>query len=246
MSEPEPRDPSPDYAKREPVFNAPPGIVWLCGVIVAAHLISTLGGRELEMWLFQRLAFAPVYFWDLIGASRYQVPAWSSVTLVTHAFLHGSWMHLLVNTGMLLAFGALVERVFGLKAMLAVFLLGAVAGAVIQSLAEGDELIPMIGASGAVYAMMGLVVQLMLASRAQGMVRRGVVLASLLLLLNLLTGIAGVGDLLGGAAIAWQAHIGGFALGFLSFWPLRAWRRRRGPPGPPPGPSPGPSHGPEP
>lgn len=231
MSEPEPSDPSSDYAKREPVFNAPSGIVWLCVALVTVHAVSVLGGRDIEMWMFQRLAFSPVYFWDLLGESRYQVPGWAGVTLVTHAFLHGSWMHLLVNTGMLLAFGALVERVFGLKAMLSVFVLGAVAGAVVQSLAEGDTLIPMVGASGAVYAMMGLVVQLMLASRAEGMARRGVVLASILLLLNLLTGIAGMGEFLGGATIAWQAHIGGFAFGFVSFWPLRALRRRQGPPG---------------
>ncbi len=233
MSDPDSRDPKTDYASREPVFNAPPGIVWLCASLVVVHALSTLLGRDLELWVVQRFAFSPVYFWSLIGSGQYLVPSWSPITLVTHAFLHGDWMHLAVNCGMLLAFGAMVERVFGLRVLLGVFLLGAVAGAVLQSLAEGDQPIVMVGASAAVYAMMGLVVQLMLWSGREGMARRGLVLAVILLAINLATGIAGLGDFLGGAQIAWQAHIGGFGFGFLAFWPLRAWRRaRRGrPPG---------------
>ena len=222
-SSPGPSSPGP--APREPIFNAPPGIIWLCVFLVLVHAASSLLGGGIEQWFFRRFAFSPVYFWSLIGSGQYSVSPWSGFTLLTHAFLHGDWMHLFINSGMLLAFGALVERIFGLKAMLGVFALGAVSGAVLQSLAEGDSPIAMVGASAAVYAMMGVVVQLMLASGKSLVAQRGLLLAVVLLALNLATGIAGFGDFLGGAQIAWQAHIGGFALGFLAFWPLRAWKR---------------------
>jgi len=217
--------PSPGPQPREPIFNAPPGIMWLCIALVLVHAASSLLGGEVEQWFFQRFAFSPVYFWSLIGGGQFSVSPWSGFTLLTHAFLHADWMHLLINSGMLLAFGAIVERVFGLKAMLGIFVLGAVSGAVLQSLAEGDAPIAMVGASAAVYAMMGMVVQLMLASGKSLVARRGLVLAVLLLAINLATGIAGLGDFLGGAQIAWQAHIGGFAVGFLAYWPLRSWKR---------------------
>jgi membrane associated rhomboid family serine protease len=216
-----------EYPAREPIFNAPPYIIGLCGVIVVIHAATSLLGQEAAIWMLQRFAYSPLYLWSALGAVDLNIPALRLGTLVTHAFLHADWLHLGVNVGLLLSFGAVVERIFGGVHMLLVFLLSAVAGAVTQTFFEGQAPFVMVGASATVYAMMALVVCIMIVSKQGGMRQRGLIMAVVLMGLNLLTGLIGLGDFLGGAEIAWQAHLGGFVLGLLVFKPLLWLRRRR-------------------
>lgn len=215
-----------DYPAREPIFNAPPFVIALCGVMVVIHAATSLLGQEAAIWALQRFAYSPLYLWSALGAVELNISPWRLGTLVTHAFLHADWLHLGVNVGLLLSFGAVVERVFGRVALLLVFLLSAVAGAVTQTFFEGQAPFVMVGASATVYAMMAVVVCIMIASKQGGLRQRGLVMGVVLMGLNLLTGVVGLGDFLGGAEIAWQAHLGGFLLGLLAFKPL-VWERRR-------------------
>ena len=214
--------------QREPVFNAPPGVLVLCGLLVALHAVPLLLGQDVEFWILEHLSLLSIDLSGLLGFDDTSVPTWRALNLVSYAFLHANWMHLLINAGMLLALGSVVERAFGIRSLYLIFALGAIAGAVVQSLVEMGGVFVMVGASASVYAMMGLVVMLMVRSPAAGLQRRGIYLAAVLLVLNLLTGIFGIGELLGGADIAWEAHIGGFALGLLAYRPLVESRKSRG------------------
>lgn len=82
---------------------------------------------------------------------------WSltGLTLFTALFIHASWLHLLGNLAYLLVFGIPVEQRFGSLATLGVFLLGgAIANAIVAERVVGLDT-PIIGASGAVSAMVG-------------------------------------------------------------------------------------------
>jgi len=69
--------------------------------------------------------------------------------LLTHAFLHGSIVHLLVNMAGLWFAGRIVERVMGTGRFLVLYGVSALAGGLAQILLTGAQ-VPLIGASGAV------------------------------------------------------------------------------------------------
>lgn len=72
--------------------------------------------------------------------------------LITHAFLHGNLLHLLFNMMGLWFAGRVVERVLGSGRFLVLYVLGALAGGLFQLAFGGAG--PLVGASGAVFAVM--------------------------------------------------------------------------------------------
>jgi len=76
-------------------------------------------------------------------------------TLVTHAFLHAGVLHLLGNLYTLHIFGDNVEERLGRTRFVLLYLLSAIGGAVLYAAMERGSLHPMIGASGAIFGVMG-------------------------------------------------------------------------------------------
>ncbi len=139
--------------------------------------------------------------------------------LVSALFLHADWAHLLGNLVFLLIFGLPAERAMGpWRFLLLVLLGGAVANfAAVLAIGAPDQLV--IGASGAVSAVIGAYLALFPHARLGVVLPLGLFLefvrapASLLigLWVVLQVGFAYIGPAFG--AIAWWAHIAGFAFG---------------------------------
>lgn len=84
------------------------------------------------------------------------VPAeFSWVAAITSQFLHGGWIHFGSNVLCLWIFGENVEATFGHAPFLAFYLLCGVAAAAAQGAVHAESVVPVIGASGAVAAVMG-------------------------------------------------------------------------------------------
>lgn len=137
--------------------------------------------------------------------------------LITAAFVHGGFIHLLFNMMMLYSIGTPIEKVLGWWRYLAIYLLSALGGSMMiigwvlvqpQSAATWT-----VGASGAIYGLLGAI--LILQKRA------GMSTTSIMVLLgvNLFYSFTMSG-------ISWQAHVGGFLMGLIStaafFW---AWEK---------------------
>ncbi len=136
---------------------------------------------------------------------------------VTYMFLHGSILHLLVNLLMLFFFGNEVEHALGSGRFLQVYLLGGLVGGLLWFAFNFRGAAAMVGASGAVYAvviafatlyphrpitlLVFFVLPITLAAR---------VWAVIAVALSLLFTISGEGG-----SIAHLAHLGGMAVGFL-------------------------------
>jgi membrane associated rhomboid family serine protease len=90
----------------------------------------------------------PYWRWGLVPGSA------GLVTLVSHQFLHGGWLHLIGNLFMLLLIAPAIEDRWGRPLFLAFYLVGGVGGGLMH-LAMNDQAIPMIGASGAIAAVLG-------------------------------------------------------------------------------------------
>lgn len=79
----------------------------------------------------------------------------SSYRLVSASFLHGDIFHLAGNCLFLLVFGRTLERLFGIRVLITLFPILGVAGFLLEWALRADSQIPIIGASGAIAALMG-------------------------------------------------------------------------------------------
>jgi len=154
------------------------------------------------------------------------------LTPMTATLLHGDLFHLAFNMVALLFCGRLVEGAIGLRGMLILYGAGAYAAAAAHVLANAGQLIPMIGASGAVSAVIAACALFYSRSEPKpiGPIPaywvRVLWLAAAWIGINWLIGIAGFG--IGGNSIAIAAHIGGFLAGLVLAKPLLLWSLRRG------------------
>ncbi len=215
-------------AGRVPIFNAPPGTLWTAAVLVTMFLAIRFGPHQFAREAFDLLAFTPQSLRAYLAADQGGLLG-VLIPLVGHSLLHIDWLHLVLNAGFLLAFGTVVERCFGTLWFFAIFAITAAAGALFQFAVEPASPIPMIGASGAVYGMMGGAVPALVSGRALRRWRMGNALTfiGVMMAINLAIGlINGDGRLLG-VAIAWQAHIGGFLAGLAISALLLRLRRPR-------------------
>ncbi|WP_185985372.1 rhomboid family intramembrane serine protease [Aureimonas mangrovi] len=216
---------------QQPAFNAPTVIVVSIAVLAALHLLRTqFLGREANIDVLLNFSFiSECYSAPPVDVCALRIPGTGFWSPLSHAFLHADWMHLAANCLWLLAFGTPVARRLGLAPFLIFMAIGAIAGAGLFYLFNPTLLAPMIGASGVVSALMGGAARFALG--APGRIgRRDVAYAPRLSIAEaladrtviifvavfFLTNIA-LGSGFGGIAIAWEAHLGGFAFGFLCF-----------------------------
>ena len=156
------------------------------------------------------------------------VPAF--LTPVSAAFLHGGIMHVVLNMVMLVLIGKMVERVLGGGLFLIIYVLGAYAAALAEWIAAPDSMTPVIGASGAISAIIGAYVILFPNKQPKNWgpvpasVARPLHLLVAWIALNLAMGFVAPGL---GLGIAIWSHIGGFVAGLIMIRPLLLWRYRK-------------------
>jgi membrane associated rhomboid family serine protease len=119
--------------------------------------------------------------------------------LVTGAFLHGSFLHIAFNMYVLYALGPTLERILGHTRYLTLYLLAALGGGV-ASYAFSDIRTVSVGASGAIFGLMGALV---VAGRR---LRYDVTQVLVLLGINVVIGFLSPG-------VDWRAHLGGLLTG---------------------------------
>ncbi len=92
--------------------------------------------------------------WALVPARFFHDPVFGFETVFTSMFLHASWSHVLGNMLFLWIFGDNVEDAMGHVRYLVYYLLGGVCAAAAQTLMDPTSMIPMVGASGAISAVL--------------------------------------------------------------------------------------------
>ncbi len=160
-------------------------------------------------------------------------------TLATCMFLHGGWMHFLGNMWFLHIFGDNVESRFGHFGYLAMYLGCGVASSAAHLVANASSTMPTIGASGAIAGVMGA--YLLLFPRAtvltlvpifffvQIMVIPAPVFLVIWFALQFFQGTFSI-TARESSGVAWWAHVGGFAAGFIVAWFLNRTHRLKRPP----------------
>lgn len=169
------------------------------------------------------LGIVPARYTNLAVARQFAlveqvVPFFSSM------FLHGGWIHLLGNMWTLWIFGDNVEDHFGRVRFLALYFTGGLMAGLVHVITNAGSTLPTIGASGAVAAVMGAYFRFFPHARIATIIPPIFLILELPALVFLgwwfllqffngtLTLLGGRGDFGG---VAWWAHIGGFAFGFV-------------------------------
>lgn len=137
--------------------------------------------------------------------------------LITHMFMHGSWMHIIGNMWFLWLFGGNVEDSMGSLRFAVFYMLSGFAAAAAQIVSGPDSLIPMVGASGAIGGVMGAYLVLFPKVKVHILVFiiiirvPAIAMLGYWILMQVLGGMSSMGATGGGTAF-W-AHVGGFLAG---------------------------------
>ena len=139
-------------------------------------------------------------------------------------FMHGGLLHIGGNMLYLWIFGDNVEDAMGHVPFLVFYLAGGMAATVAQVIADPYSQIPMLGASGAIAAVLGAYLVLFPRGRVLTLITLGffirltmvpaVVVLGLWFVLQLFSGVLSLGAVSAGG-VAFFAHIGGFVFGLL-------------------------------
>jgi membrane associated rhomboid family serine protease len=172
------------------------GIGYLWELIVAGGPGSLLGGPS-SVDLFNAGAMFP----PAIAAGQW----WR---IGTAMFLHAGLIHLALNSYVLWIFGNLIEREIGRLATLGVFLAtGIFAGAASYAFSSGGAV--GVGASGAIFGLVGAFVAYNYARRHHVLAQARLRAAVSMLLINLVIGFSI-------PLIDWRAHVGGLVAGVVA------------------------------
>ena len=231
---------------REPIFDAPPVVVLLVAVLLVAYLAVSMSPEPSAIDV--RFGFVPARQTFLLEGLRGSSPAEDFLlakpwTLLTYAFVHGSWTHVGLNGIWIIAFGPPVARRVGTVRFLALFAATAIAGALVHWAFNMTDFAPLVGASAADSGLMAAAARFIFepggplggadgyspaapvadyrapAPPLRRLLReRNVVIFLIIWLATNFVFGAGARDFgLSEAPIAWLAHLGGFAVGFLLF-----------------------------
>jgi membrane associated rhomboid family serine protease len=267
----------PSESRREPVFNLPAIVTASIAVLVIVHALrSTLLSPAADFELLLDWAVVPARWTAAFDPSRTEAVVREAAaglsgreaafrqalaqyvlseggakpwTVLTYAFLHGSWAHVLLNGVWLAAFGTPVARRCGALRFLALGALCAAGGAVAHWLTGPLSVAPMVGASAAISGWMAAAARFVFApdrdpfhgmrtareAQEQAHLRprqtigemsrnRGAaVFLGMWFASNLLFGLTAAPLGITESSVAWEAHIGGFLAGLLLF----PWLDRR-------------------
>lgn len=206
-----------------PIVNAPPAVLIVIAILIGIHLAIQLGGQDWDIWSLRNFSLIPVRFVgvksiDMVEGSQY----WS---LVTYAFLHGSWMHVLLNSLWFLIFGTPVARQFGTFRFLLIALIATIGGALVMTAVYWGSSIPVVGASAAVSGLVAAAIPIMFGRPGVPLTfaeylhdRRAIIFTLVFLLMTLSSGVEIVPTFADGARVAWEAHLGGFFAGLISYF----------------------------
>ena len=213
------------FPLRDNVYRiSSPVIVWVLIALNAAAF-----GYEMSLGSFELTAFLNKY--GLVPA-RYFAPGWvlgkdmSSTNVapfLTNTFLHGGFMHIILNMWTLWIFGPALEDRLGPGRFAALYLSSGIAASCTHALFNATSTMPVVGASGAIAGVIGAyavrfpyawirVVVLIVIIPIFFQVP-AIVFAGIWFLTQIFHGTVELFSPFAGGGIAWWAHLGGFVSG---------------------------------
>ena len=196
----------------EPFFkagNIPPFSKYLVLAIIAVHLPLHLLMSDAQLLnAIYTFGFVPAKF-----TGGYEWSALAPLTPLTHAFIHGSWLHLFFNTTMGLVLGMFVEKIYGSRTCAIFFILCTLAGAALYFLINPYAATPVIGASGGISGFFGALIYINMVQSPNSPFARKFMKYGPWPVIIFWGAFMALPGLFADGALAWQAHLGGYIAG---------------------------------
>ncbi len=206
----------------------------LINIIIFIYQL-TLSRAELIRFLYN-FGLVPARFtsqrwtqiWYLRTGLGFYTPKWLS--FISHMFLHGGWSHLIGNMWFLGVFGDNVEDNMGHTMFFIFYMSSGVLASLMHFTLNLNSQVPMVGASGAISAVMGAYYVLFPYSRVVSFIPTfflpfliAIPAGVYLFVWFVFQIISGISDSAVNSGVAYWAHIGGFIVGII--WGL--FRRKK-------------------
>ncbi len=193
-----------------PLRELPPVTRWLLGLSFAGWLAELVLGFRLNF----HLGLVPYMF-------AHQGWLWQCVT---YQFIHANFLHFLLNALMIWMLGRMLEAEMGPRKFLLYFLGCGAAAALLTAAWNHGSMTPVIGASGAVYGLLGAFAFLYPDTQVYFYFLFPMSARTMAILLGVVefasTMSGGIGR------VSNITHLGGLAAGLAWLWAERRWRLR--------------------
>jgi membrane associated rhomboid family serine protease len=213
-----------------PIRNAVPSRYppVVTGILIATNCLvflfqDSLSPDELELFLRQ-FALIPARYSEALASGESDLAAVDFVPFFTMMFLHGGWLHLILNMWTLWLFGPAIEDRLGHLRYLVFFLACGLAASAAHVMFNPTSIVPALGASGAIAGILGSYMRLFPLARVVVVVPilfiplffevYEFVFIGLWFLLQVLQSMIALLLPAASGDVAWWAHVGGFIAGF--------------------------------
>jgi membrane associated rhomboid family serine protease len=218
----------------------PPTVTW---TLIAANCVIFLFQISLspaeQEWFLVNFALIPARYFAPEAFGLPEPTLFDYLPFASNMFLHGGWLHLILNMWTLWLFGPVIEDRFGPGRYLMFYLVCGIAASAAHAMFNPISVVPALGASGAIAGVMGAFLRLFPFARVIVLVPvlflplffelHAVIYVGFWFLVQIFQGTF---ELFmrstDGGGVAWWAHIGGFVVGFafgsLLQPPRRAYR----------------------
>ena len=212
-------------------------VVWaIIGLNVAVFLYQlSVDPRELQVLLYQH-ALVPLRYFNPGWAREVGLSPTDLTPFLTNTFMHGGFLHIILNMWTLYIFGPALEDRLGPARFAVLYLLAGVAASATHAVFNAASPLPVLGASGAIagiiaayavrfpYAWVRVLVLIVFIPLFFSI--PAVVFAGIWFFTQVVQGTSELFSPFAGEGIAWWAHIGGFVSG----WVLLHWLEHSGRP----------------
>jgi len=206
--------------------RCPPLVTWgLMGVNVLIFLLMVQLHPQVLERLVHTLGLVPVRVIHPELVPNLDGGGLGYWAFLTCMFVHGGWLHILLNMWTLWIFGDNVEDQMGPGRYLAFYLLTGTVASALHLAANPMSTVPIVGASGAISGVMGAYFAMFPRARIVILVPvfvlpfffevPAVFFLAFWFLEQLLSGAVALAGPQFGGGIAWWAHVGGFVCGLL-------------------------------
>lgn len=201
-----------------------PWVTWSLIVLnFAVFLVTWFLPERTVTHLFYLYGLVPARYADPEWAQWARLPPHDYTPFITSMFLHGGWLHIVLNMWMFWIFGDNIEDRMGAVRFLTFYLVCGAVAATLQIYANPEATIPVVGASGGLAGIMGayfflypnariviwvFFMPLFVQVPAIAFLGAWVIFQ----LYKATSGLSGGGTY---ADVAWWGHLGGFIAGML-------------------------------
>jgi len=209
------------YKDDNPTTITPYVTITLIGLNVFVFFMQALSPGHEVFYMYGAIPAA------LLGQESPLQAVPAEMTIFSSMFMHGGFLHLGGNMLYMWIFGDNIEDRLGHWQFAVFYLVGGVVAAYSHALASGGSTVPMVGASGAVSAVLGAYLLLFPGARVRTLVFLGffvqvirlpaLIVIGFWAIIQMVNGMALSGSAASGG-VAWFAHIGGFLYGLTAVY----------------------------